>query len=428
MRNIVEELKWRGMLSEIMPGTEEHLLKAPTVGYVGFDPTAPSLHIGSLATAMFLVHFQNAGHIPLALIGGATGMIGDPSGKSEERKFLSEEELIFNAGQIEKQFEKLLDFESKINPAKTKNNYSWFKNIGYIEFLREAGKLITVNYMMAKESVKKRLETGISYTEFSYQLMQAYDFYYLNKEHNCSLQLGGSDQWGNIVTGSEYIRRKSGREVFGMTGPLLTKSDGSKFGKTEDGNVWLDPGLTSPYKFYQFLLNSSDEEAKKLFRVYSLMDRKEIEGIEGNHLKSPESRQLQKSLAFELTERIHSKTELEAAISASEILFGDDPQKAFKTIDEKTFLEVFEGVPRVKVERTAITALENLPEFLSEKTHGKIFSSRGEAKRMLQGGGLSINRKKIDPSSWDGKLELIQDKYLIIQKGKKNYHLVEVVS
>jgi tyrosyl-tRNA synthetase len=428
MRNIVEELKWRGMLSDIMPGAEEHLIKGPAVGYVGFDPTAPSLHIGSLATAMFLVHFQQAGHIPIALIGGATGMVGDPSGKSDERKFLSEEELRYNEQQVEKQLRKFLDFEAPKNPAKTVNNYDWFKDIGFIEFLREAGKLITVNYMIAKESVKKRMETGISYTEFSYQLMQAYDFYVLNQKQNCTLQMGGSDQWGNIVTGTEFIRRKSGKEAYGLIGPLLTKSDGSKFGKTEQGNVWLDPEMTSPYKFYQFFLNISDDEALKLNRVYTLKDHVEIESLEKLQSENPSGRVLQKSLAAELTERVHSGDDLKMVISASEILFGSNPNEALKSIDEKTFLEVFEGVPRVRINRSAVQNIEDLPEFLSEKTSGNIFASKGEARRMIQGGGLSINRQKIDPNTWDGKIELIQNKYLIIQKGKKNYYLIVVNS
>ena len=414
------------MLSEIMPDTEEHLNKGPASGYVGFDPTAPSLHIGSLATAMFLVHFQRNGHIPIALVGGATGMIGDPSGKSEERKFLSEEQLRFNEGQVEKQLRKFLDFETKVNPAKAVNNFDWFKGMGYIEFLRDVGKVITVNYMMAKESVKTRLEIGISYTEFSYQLMQAYDFYVLNQNHKCTLQMGGSDQWGNIVTGSELIRRKSGAEVFGVTGPLLTKADGSKFGKTEDGNVWLDPELTSPYKFYQFFLNVSDEEASKLARVYSLKERMEIEDLENKHAKAPHERILQISLASELTERVHSKSDLDSAVAASEILFGKDPASALQIIDEKTFLEVFEGVPRVRVGKEALNSLKDLPQFLSETTKGEIFSSKGEARRMLQGGGLSINRQKIKLEDWDGNCSLIQNKYLIIQKGKKNYHLIEI--
>ncbi len=416
------------MLADIMPGTEEHLNKGPAYGYVGFDPTAPSLHIGSLATVMILVHFQNAGHHPIALVGGATGMVGDPSGKSEERKFMTEDELRYNEKKVGEQLKRFLDFESNSNsnPAKLLNNYDWFKGLGYIEFLREAGKLISVNYMMAKESVKKRMETGISYTEFSYQLMQAYDFMVLNESHECTLQMGGSDQWGNIVTGSELIRRKNGNDVFGMVGPLLTKADGSKFGKTEEGNIWLDPSMTSPYKFYQYFLNVSDEDVLKLNRVYSLKSREEIEALEKEQKDNPASRALQLSLARELTERVHSKQELDSATAASEILFGKNPQEALKVIDEKTFLEVFEGVPSVKIDRSAISGLNDLPEFLSVQTQGKIFASKGEARRMIQGGGVSINRSKVDPNSWDGKAELIQNKYLIVQKGKKNYHLVEV--
>ncbi len=426
MGNFIEELRWRGMLSDIMPDTEEFLLKGPAKGYVGFDPTAPSLHIGSLATAMFLVHFQRNGHIPIALVGGATGMIGDPSGKSEERKFLTEEELRFNEEQVEKQLRKFLDFDSKSNPAISVNNYDWFKGVGYIEFLRDSGKLITVNYMMAKDSVKTRLETGISYTEFSYQLMQAYDFFVLNRDHNCTIQMGGSDQWGNILSGSELIRRKSGKEVFGVTGPLLTKADGSKFGKTEQGNVWLDPNMTSPYKFYQFFLNVSDEDAKKLVRVYSLKDREVIEDLENQHHKAPHERVLQNTLASEMTERVHSRSDLDSAISASQILFGKDPKEALRKIDERTFLEVFEGVPKVNIKRKDFNEVSDLPHFLSETTMGIIFSSKGEARRMLQGGGLSINREKVEPNSDTKGFELIQNKYLIVQKGKKNYHLVEV--
>ncbi len=426
MKNFIEELKWRGMLTDVMPGTEEHLLKGPAVGYVGFDPTAPSLHIGSLATLMFLVHFQRSGHIPVALVGGATGMIGDPSGKSEERKFLTEEQLRFNEEQVLKQLKKFLDFDAKENAAIGVNNYDWFKGIGYIEFLREAGKLITVNYMMAKDSVKTRMETGISYTEFSYQLMQGYDFHVLNQERNCTVQMGGSDQWGNIVTGSEFIRRKSGNDVYGVVGPLLTKSDGSKFGKTEEGNIWLDPEMTSPYKFYQFFLNVSDEESKTLIRRYSLMIREEILDLEKEHDQNPQNRAIQKSLAEELTERVHSKKDLESSISASQILFGRDPREALKKIDEKTFLEVFDGVPKVSISRSSLEILQDLPEFLSETTRGQIFSSKGEAKRMIKAGGVSINREKVNAAEWNGNCELIQNKYLIVQKGKKNYHLVEV--
>lgn len=425
--DLVSELRWRGMIHDIMPGTEELLKKEKISAYIGFDPTADSLHLGNMVPVMLLVHIQRAGHKPIALVGGATGMVGDPSGKSEERKFLSEEVLRHNESCISRQLSKFIDFSGD-NAAEVVNNYDWFKGIGFLDFLRDAGKHIPINYMMSKDSVKNRLETGISFTEFSYQLLQAYDYYWLYKNRNCRLQMGGSDQWGNITTGTELIRRKAEGEAFAMTTPLLTKSDGSKFGKSEEGNIWLDPDKTSPYKFYQFLLNASDEDAGKLVRFFTLFTQEEVENLENRHKDEPHLRLLQKEIAKDLTIRVHGKEEYEMAIKASELLFGKNPTEAIRDINEKTFLSVFEGVPMAKIQRSTLKGSENICDLLSVQTEGIIFKSKGEARRLIQGGGLSVNKEKVmDPNS-ETDFELIKDKYLLVQKGKKNYFLIEVES
>ena len=426
MKNFVEELKWRGMIHDIMPGTEAQLLKEPTAGYVGFDPTAASLTIGNLVTVMMLVHFQQAGHKPIALVGGATGMIGDPSGKSEERKLLSEETLAFNIAGQKKQLEKFLDFNAGVNSAEIVNNYDWFKDIGFIGFLRDVGKHLTVNYMMAKDSVKKRLETGISFTEFSYQLLQGYDYKHLYQHKQCKLQMGGSDQWGNITAGTELVRRMEGGEAFALTCPLLTKADGTKFGKSEGNNVWLDPKLTSPYKFYQFWLNGSDEDTARYIRIFTLFSKDTIEALEKEQLEAPHLRPLQKALAKDITVRVHSEEAYMTALKASEILFGKSTTEDLKSIDEETLLSVFEGVPQVGISRAELRALSNVTELLSVATHAEIFSSKGEAKKMIAAGGVSINKAKLESAEQKVEFELLQDKYLLVQKGKKNYFLIKV--
>ena len=433
--NLVEELKWRGMLHDAMPGTEEQLTKEMTTGYVGFDPTAASLHIGNLATIMLLVHLQRCGHKPIALVGGATGMIGDPSGKSAERNLLSEEALRTNQEGIRKQLEKFLDFNAGANSAEMVNNYDWFKSFSFLGFLREVGKHLTVNYMMKKESVQKRLQAdedgegraeGLSFTEFSYQLLQGYDYYHLYKHKNIRLQMGGSDQWGNITTGTELIRRMDSGKAFALTTPLVTKSDGSKFGKSESGNVWLDPNLTSPYKFYQFWLNVSDEEAERLIKIFTLLDQATIEKVITEHREAPHLRTLQKSLAKEVTCRVHSEEEYLAAVQASEVLFGKGDIQTMRELPERLLLAVFEGVPLISVSRQAYQEATSVVEFLADVTQFHIFESRGEAKRMLQNGGVSINREKVSPSASGLNFELLQNKYLVVQKGKKNYYLVSV--
>lgn len=433
--NLVEELKWRGMLHDAMPGTEEQLTKEMTTGYVGFDPTAASLHIGNLATIMLLVHLQRCGHKPIALVGGATGMIGDPSGKSAERNLLSEEALRLNQEGIRKQLENFLNFDCGANSAEMVNNYDWFKDFSFLGFLREAGKHLTVNYMMKKESVQKRLQVdedcegraeGLSFTEFSYQLLQGYDYYHLYKHKNVRLQMGGSDQWGNITTGTELIRRIDSGKAYALTTPLVTKSDGTKFGKSESGNVWLDPNLTSPYKFYQFWLNVSDEEAGRLIKVFTLLSQAEIEALIADHQAAPHLRVLQKALAKEVTTRVHSAEDYLAALQASEILFGKGDIKTLKALPEALLLAVFEGVPLIQVPKSAYQQSSSIVEFLADITQFQIFESRGEAKRMLQNGGVSINREKVAASVTNLDFDLLQGKYLVIQKGKKNYYLVEV--
>lgn len=426
MKDFVEELTWRGMVHDIMPGTQEELNKGMTAAYIGFDPTADSLHIGNMVQIMTLVHFQRCGHKPIALVGGATGMVGDPSGKSAERNLLDEDTLNHNLASVKKQLESFLNFEGE-NAAEMVNNYDWFKEFSFLEFIRDVGKHISVNYMMAKDSVKSRLETGLSFTEFSYQLVQGYDFYYLWKHKNAKLQLGGSDQWGNIVTGTELIRRKDQGEAFAMTTPLITKADGSKFGKSEGGNIWLDAEKTSPYKFYQYWINSSDEDVEKYIKIFSLRDQKELETLINEHREAPHQRLLQRTLAEELTARVHSQEDLDTAIKASSLLFGKSTTEDLESLNEKTLLQVFEGVPQTEINAQDLQEVNDVTTFLSETTNNLIFKSKGEARKMIQGGGVSINKSKI--SSPDQKVDhkLLQGKYLLAQKGKKNYYLIKVV-
>ena len=424
--NFVDELRWRGMIHDVMPGTAEQLEKEMTTAYVGIDPTADSLHIGHLVSIMMLKHFQLAGHKPLALVGGATGMIGDPSGKSEERNLLSEELLRYNQECIKHQLIRFLDFDvSAPNYAEIVNNYDWMKEFSFLGFLREVGKHLTVNYMMAKDSVQKRLETGISFTEFTYQLVQGYDFLYLYENKNCRLQMGGSDQWGNILTGTELIRRKAGGEAFALTCPLITKADGGKFGKTEKGNIWLDPEKTSPYAFYQFWLNCSDEDSKRYIRIFTLFSKQEIESLEQEQQQAPHLRVLQKALAKDLTLRVHGQAEFDQAMQASEILFGKGTTETLRQLDEKTLLGVFEGVPQSEISLKELEAGVGMVDFLSEKTG--IFPSKGEARRMLKDGGVQVNKQKAVEESVVSATFLLNNKYILVQKGKKNYYLVMVV-
>jgi tyrosyl-tRNA synthetase len=425
MKDFVAELTWRGMIHDQMPGAQDYLNNNLTRAYIGFDPTADSLHIGNLVQIMTLVHFQRCGHQPVALVGGATGMVGDPSGKSQERNLLDEKTLNHNLTCVKSQLEKFLDFSGD-NKAEVVNNYDWFKELNFLEFIRDVGKHITVNYMMSKDSVQKRLESGLSFTEFSYQLVQGYDFYHLWKNHDVKLQLGGSDQWGNIVTGTELIRRKGSGEAFAITTPLITKSDGTKFGKTEGGNIWLDPDKTSPYKFYQYWINASDDDVVNYIKIFSLKDKEELEALIAEHAEAPHMRLLQKSLADEITERVHSKEDLEMAKKASSILFGKSTEEDLATLDEKTFLQVFEGVPGVELSKSDVESAQDLTTFLSETTKQVIFNSKGEARRMINNGGVSINKiKNTDPNA-PVKVELLQEKYLLVQKGKKNYYLITV--
>ena len=428
--NFVEELKWRGMINDIMPGTEEQLNKEMTSGYVGIDPTADSLHIGHLVGVMMLKHLQRAGHRPIALIGGATGMIGDPSMKSQERKLIDEETLRHNQECIRQQLAKFLDFDSDApNHAILVNNYDWMKDFSFLSFIRDVGKHITVNYMMAKDSVKKRLaanaDHGMSFTEFSYQLLQGYDFLHLYETEGCRLQMGGSDQWGNITTGTELIRRMSGGEAFAITCPLITKADGGKFGKTESGNVWLDPKRTSPYKFYQFWLNVSDEDAKKYIKIFTNLTQEEIAELTAEQDKDPGLRPLQKRLAKEITIMVHSAEEYENAVEASQILFSNKAKDILHKIDEETLLSVFEGVPTFEVPREAIDAATPLISLLTEVA--AVFPSKGEMRKLTQGGGVSINKEKVaDPNMGVSADMLLNGKYILAQKGKKNYYLLIV--
>lgn len=429
--NFVEELKWRGMIQDMTPGTEEQLQKETTTAYLGIDPTADSLHIGHLVGVMMLRHFQRSGHKPIALIGGATGMIGDPSGKSQERVLIDEPKLRHNQECIKKQLEKFLDFNSDApNAAELVNNYDWMKEFSFLDFIRNVGKMITVNYMMSKDSVKRRISgengaDGMSFTEFTYQLLQGYDFVYLNENKNCKLQLGGADQWGNITTGTEMIRKKSGGEAFALTCPLITKADGKKFGKTESGNVWLDKKYTSPYKFLQFWLNVSDEDAEKYIKIFTSLTKEEIEGLVNEQKEAPHLRPLQKRLAKEITIMVHSQEDYDAAIEASNILFGNATSDSLKNLDEETFLSVFEGVPQFEVSKAEIESGAKLTDLLTATA--KVFPSKGEFRKMVQGGGLSINKTKVVDAEACASLDmLLNNKYILVQKGKKNYFLLLV--
>lgn len=425
MTNFVDELRWRGMLHDIMPNTEEKLNEGMCAGYIGFDPTADSLHVGHLTQIMTLIHFQRAGHKPFALVGGATGMVGDPSGKSAERNLLTTDVLNHNLTQLKKQLGRFLEFGEGSNAAQMVNNGDWFQNMSFLDFIRDVGKHITVNYMMAKDSVKKRLEgeTGMSFTEFSYQLVQGYDFYYLWKNHNCTLQMGGSDQWGNIVTGTELIRRKDGGTAYAITTQLIKKADGTKFGKTESGAVWLDAEKTSPYKFYQFWLNSSDSDVKAWIRIFTLKSQEEIEKLEQEHDAAPHLRTLQKALAEDITIRTHSKEALESAIKTSEFLFGNGDLAFLQTLDAKSVLEMFEGVPQFNISKAELAEGIDAASLLAEKT--AIFPSKGEVKKTVQGGGLSVNKVKVaEASTQYTTADLINDQFIIVQKGKRNYFLI----
>jgi len=430
IKNFVEELRWRGMIHDMTPGTEEQLLKEMTSGYIGFDPTASSLHIGNLVPVMLLVHLQRSGHKPFVLVGGATGRVGDPSGKTEERKLLSVEDINYNLLSQKNQLMKFLNFETGENKAEVVNNFDWFQDFSFLDFIRDVGKHITVNYMMSKDSVKKRLDSGMSFTEFSYQLVQGYDFYWLHKNKNCKLQLGGSDQWGNIVTGTELIRRKyfadeqKETEAFALTCPLITKADGSKFGKSEGGNIWLDAERTSPYKFYQYWLNASDEDAKKWIRLFTLMKKEEIEGLEKEHDEAPHLRVLQKALAKDVTIRVHSSEDYGMAVEASAILFGKGTTDTLRKLSSSVLLSVFEGVPQSAISRKEFESGIGLLDFLSEKVGA--FKSNGEARRMLKDNAVSINKQKIKEDYQIDTKDLLNDKYILVQKGKKNYFLVTV--
>lgn len=425
MKDFVAELKWRNMIHTIMPGTEDELKKGMATAYVGIDPTADSLHIGHLVSIMILTHFQACGHRPLVVLGGATGMIGDPSFKSQERVLLTPETIQHNQECIRKQLEKFLDFsEDKPNHAQTLNNYDWMKGWSFIDFIREIGKHITVNYMMAKDSVKKRIETGISFTEFSYQLMQGYDFLYLFENYDCKLQMGGSDQWGNITTGTELIRRTLDKEAYAITCPLITKADGKKFGKTEKGNVWLDREKTSPYAFYQFWLNLSDEDAARFIRIFTLKSEEEICELEKQHAADPSQRILQKALAKDITIKVHSEEDYNAAIEASQILFGKGTTETLKKLDEQTFLSVFDGVPQFKISKADIENGIGIIDLLAEKT--QVLASKGEVRRALKENSLSINKEKIKEDYIANSSCLLNNKYILVQKGKKNYYIIVV--
>jgi len=429
-KNFVEELTWRGMLHDVMPGTEEHLKEGMRGAYVGIDPTADSLHIGHLVSVMMLRHFQLCGHKPYALIGGATGMIGDPSGKSTERNLLDEQTLNHNQQAIKNQLSKFLEFgKEEANAAVMVNNYDWMKNFSFLEFIRDVGKHITVNYMMAKDSVKKRLSSdaaeGMSFTEFTYQLVQGYDFLHLFREKDCSLQMGGSDQWGNITTGTEMIRRIANGKGYALTCPLITKADGTKFGKTEGGNVWLDPKRTSPYKFYQYWLNTSDVDAEKYIKIFTLLGKEEIEKIVEEHKEAPHLRALQKTLAEEITVMVHSQEDYENAVKASEVLFGKSTANDLKSLDEATFLDVFEGVPQAEISKAEIESGLDMIAALSAKTN--FLQSNGEARRALKENSVSVNKEKVKEDYTITPQDLINDKYIIINKGKKNTYIIRTV-
>lgn len=424
-KNFVEELRWRGMLHDAMPGTEELLQKEMVRAYIGFDPTADSLGVGNLVQVMTLTHLQRAGHQPIALIGGATGMVGDPSGKSAERNLLDLEVLRHNQECQKAQLQKFLDFDCGANSAVLVNNYDWFKEFGFLDFIREVGKHISVNYMMAKDSVKNRLENGMSFTEFSYQLIQGYDFYHLWKHEGVKLQMGGSDQWGNITTGTELIRRMAGGEAFALTTPLIKKADGTKFGKSEGGNIWLDAKRTSPYQFYQFWLNAADDDVYNYIRIFSLKGREELEALKEEHFQAPHLRVLQKALAEEITARVHSQTDLDKAVQASEILFGRGTNEQLRTLDEATLLDVFSGVPQFEVSRTVVEAGVQPVELLAE--FSQVFPSKGEARKMIAANGVSLNKDKLTLDQTINPSDLLNNRFLLVQKGKKNYFLLRVI-
>lgn len=421
-KNFIEELTWRGMIHDIMPGTEEALMKKASTGYIGFDPTSDSMHIGNLVQIMILMHFQNAGHKPLALVGGATGMVGDPSGKSQERNLLDNETLEHNLACVRKQLEKFLDFDCGANAAEVVNNYDWFKELNFLDFIRDVGKHISINYMMAKDSVKTRLETGLSFTEFSYQLVQGYDFYYLNKHKNCIVQLGGSDQWGNIVTGTELIRRKGGGEAYAVTTPLIRKSDGTKFGKTESGNVWLDEDKTSPYEFYQYWLNTSDNDAASYIKIFTLKTKGDIDALIKEHSEAPHTRLLQKELAKDITLRVHGEHSLNAAINASNILFGKSTSEDLKALSEKEFFAIFDGVPQAVLNKKELKDGLGIIDALSGKTG--FLTSNGEARRELKGNAVSVNKEKVNDQFIITEKTLINEKYILLGKGKKNNYIL----
>lgn len=430
IKNFVEELTWRGMIHTVMPGAEEHLMESMRSAYVGFDPTADSLHIGNLVPIMLLAHYQRCGHKPVALVGGATGMIGDPSGKSNERNLLDEKTLRHNQDAIKAQLAHFLDFESKeANAAELVNNYDWMKDFSFLEFIRDVGKHITVNYMMAKDSVKNRISSdsseGMSFTEFTYQLVQGYDFLHLYKENDCSIQMGGSDQWGNITTGTELIRRIASGKGFAITCPLITKSDGSKFGKSEGGNVWLDANRTSPYKFYQYWLNSSDEDAEKYIKIFTFLNEDDINGLIKEHKEAPHLRVLQKRLAEEITVMVHSKDDLDNAIKASNILFGRSTSEDLKQLDEKTFLDVFDGVPQTQIDKSEIENGLDIIGALAEK--GGFLKSNGEARRALKENSISVNKEKVKDDYSITSKDLINSKFVLLQRGKKNYFVLQIV-
>lgn len=432
--NFIEELRWRGMLHDMTPGTEEQFQKEMTSAYIGFDPTAASLHIGNLATVMLLVHLQRAGHKPFALVGGATGMIGDPSGRSTERDYLSEETLRHNQEGIRTQLSRFLDFNAGANAAQMVNNYDWFKEMTFLDFLREAGQHITVNYMVAKDSVKKRLDTGLSFMEFSYQLLQGYDFYWLYKNKGVRLQMGGSDQWGNITTGTELIRRKEGGQnelreehhAFALTTPLITKADGTKFGKSAGGNVWLDPAMTSPYQFYQFWLNATDADCPRLIRVFTLLTREEIEELERQHNEAPHLRLLQKAIAKDVTTRVHSEAGYDLAVKASDVLFGKATLETLRSIQVNEFDVIFEGVPLTEVSADELANSKDITDLLSVASRGEVYASKGEARRAITQNAVSINKTKIVDPAAPVDLEWLQERYVLVSKGKKNHLLKKV--
>ncbi len=426
MKNVIEELRWRGMVHTLIPGTEEQLTKEMTKGYLGIDSTASSMHIGNLASLMILMHLQKFGHKPYLILGGATTRIGDPGGRTEERTLISEEEIIANQKRIELQAKKLLDFDCGENSAEIRDNYSWLKDYNIISFLREVGKHVPLGYMLSKESVKLRLETGISFAEFSYQVLQGYDFYYLNKTEGVKLQVGGSDQWGNLTSGTELIRRKSNNEAFAITTPLITKSDGSKFGKSEGGSIWLDPEMTSPYKFYQFWLNVSDQDAEKLIKIFTFLTQNEIASLVKSHSEAPNQRMLQKTLAKEVTIMIHSEVEYIKAEKASNLLFSKTFMEDLNNIDREIFLSSLEGVPQIEITKSEFNSAKNIIDFLTDSTKNLIFKSKGEARRSIQNNAVSINKVKLQESHKDINFDLLFNKYLLVQNGKKNYYLISI--